>query len=254
MSYRPASVLSTCIVCLVLAATSTAAAETPRFILELEAGPVWQTSNDVQVPNDETGTRFSLEELVGSGPWPAGRLYFTWNLNDRHGLRVLLAPLSYTETGTFDEPVDFAGARYEPGVPTDATYRFNSWRLSYRYRFHDSERWRLWVGVTAKVRDAKIELRQGDTTSQDDDLGFVPLAHFAADLRLSERWHATFDIDALAGGPGRAIDAALKVAYDVNDRWTVTAGYRTVEGGADVDDVYNFAWFNAAVVSGIVRF
>ena len=85
-------------------------------------------------------------------------------------------------------------------------------------------------------------------------LGAQPLAHFAADLRFSERWHATFDIDALAGGPGRAIDAALKIAYDVNDRWTVTAGYRTVEGGADVDDVYNFAWFNAAVVSGIVRF
>ena len=140
------------------------------------------------------------------------------------------------------------------GIPTEATYRFNSWRVSYRYRFRNTERWQLWVGVTAKIRDAKIELRQGDTTSQDDDLGFVPLAHFAADLRFAERWHAVFDLDALAGGPGRAIDAALKIGYDVNERWTVTAGYRTVEGGADVDEVYNFAWFNAAVVSGVVRF
>jgi hypothetical protein len=30
-------------------------------------------------------------------------------------------------------------------------------------------------------------------------------------------------------------------------------GYRTVEGGADVDAVYNFAWFNYAVVSGSYR-
>jgi hypothetical protein len=257
MLHRPGRAAPLPIVCTVivmLGIAGSVAAETPTFILELEAGPVWQTSNDVQVPNDETGTRFSLEDLVGSGPWPAGRLYLTWNLNDRHGLRLLLAPLSYTETGIFDEPVDFAGASYAPDLPTEATYEFNSWRVSYRYRFRNTERWQLWVGATVKIRDAKIELRQGDTTSHDDDLGFVPLAHFAADLRMAERWHATFDVDALAGGPGRAIDAALKIAYDVNERWTVTAGYRTVEGGADVDEVYNFAWFNAAVVSGVVRF
>jgi hypothetical protein len=58
----------------------------------------------------------------------------------------------------------------------------------------------------------------------------------------------------LGGGPGRAIDLALKIGYDINDRWSVTAGYRTVEGGADVDEVDNFAWFNSAMVSGVVRF
>jgi hypothetical protein len=230
------------------------AADTARFSLELEAGPVWQTSNDVQIPNSELGTRFSLEELVGQGPWAAGRLYFTWNINDRHGLRVLLAPLSYTETGIFDSPVNFAGATYAAGEPTEASYTFNSWRLSYRYKFKDGERWQLWVGFTAKIRDAEIRLRQGETTSFDDDLGFVPLAHFAADYRLSDRWHLIADIDALAGGPGRAIDLALKVGYDISDRWTLTAGYRTVEGGADTDEVYNFAWFNSAVVSGVFRF
>ncbi len=237
-----------------LGVASRAEADEPRFSLELEAGPTWQSSNDVQIPNSELGTRFSFEELVGEGPWPSGRLYFTWNINDRHGLRVLLAPLSYTETGTFDTPVDFAGATYAAGEPTEASYTFNSWRLSYRYRLKDGERWQLWVGFTAKIRDAEIELRQGDTTSFDDDLGFVPLAHFAAEYRVSERWRLIADLDALAGGPGRAIDLALKVGYDVSDNWAVTAGYRTLEGGADTDDVYSFAWFNYAVVSGVYRF
>jgi hypothetical protein len=231
-----------------------ATADDTRFSLELEAGPVWQSSNDVQIPNDETGTRFSLKDLVGTGPWPAGRVYFTWNINQKHGLRLLLAPLSYTETGIFEDDVLFAGEAYEAGAPTEATYQFNSWRLSYRYKFKDGEKWQLWVGFTAKVRDAKIELRQGETTSKDTDLGFVPLVHFAADYRFAERWHLIADLDALGGGPGRAIDLALKVGYDINDRWSVTAGYRTVEGGADVDSVYNFAWFNYAVVSGVVRF
>ncbi|HSL18836.1 MAG TPA: hypothetical protein VLB51_13090 [Methylomirabilota bacterium] len=235
-------------------ATPGFAADPPRFILELEAGPVWQTSNDVQIPNDESGTRFSLEELVGSGPWASGRLYATWNINQRHGLRLLLAPLSYTETGTLDEPVDFAGASYQPGVPTEATYRFNSWRFTWRYRLKDSERWQLHIGATVKIRDAEIKLRQGDTESSDDDLGFVPLLHLAAEYRLADRWRLIGDLDALGGGPGRAIDLALKLGYDVSDRWSVTAGYRTVEGGADTDDVYSFAWFNAAVVSAVVRF
>jgi hypothetical protein len=39
-----------------------------------------------------------------------------------------------------------------------------------------------------------------------------------------------------------------------NDVQSITAGYRTVEGGADTDDVYAFAWFHYAVVSAIYRF
>ncbi len=239
---------------LALTAAPVMAADDSRFSLELEAGSVWQSSNDVQIPNSDLGTRFSLKDLVGTGPWPAGRVYFTWNINQKHGLRLLLAPLSYTETGIFDEDVLFAGEAYESGVPTQATYQFNSWRLSYRYKFKNGERWQLWVGFTAKIRDAKIELRQGDTTSKDDDFGFVPLLHFTADWRFAEKWHFIADLDGLAGGPGRAIDLSLKIGYDINDRWSVTGGYRTVEGGADVDEVYNFAWFNYAVVSGVVRF
>ena len=231
-----------------------AADEEPRFGLELEAGPTWQAKNDVQIPNDEQGTRFSLKDLVGEGPWASGRLYFTWNIAGRHSVRALLAPLSYTETGTFDTAVDFAGASYQPGAPTEATYKFNSWRLSYRYRIKDGDRWKLWIGLTAKVRDAKIALRQGETSSQDDDLGFVPLLYFRADWRFAERWHFIFDIDALAGGPGRAIDLTARLGYDISPRWGVTAGYRTVEGGADVDTVYNFAWFNAATASVVLRF
>ena len=52
------------------------------------------------------------------------------------------------------------------------------------------------------------------------------------------------DADGLAGGPGRAIDAALKLGYDIDRHWTLSAGYRTLEGGADVEEVYAFAWLH----------
>ena len=237
-----------------LVSGSLSAQDDSRFSLELEVGPAWQSKNDVQIPNDLMGTRFSLKDLVGTGPWAAGRVYFTWNINRKHSLRLLAAPLSYTETGTFDDPVNFAGATYEPGTPVDATYQFNSWRIGYRWKFKDGDRWKLWLGFTAKVRDARIELEQGDITSKDTDVGVVPLLAFAADYRFADRWHALFDFEGLAGGPGRAIDASLKVGYDINNSWSVTAGYRMVEGGVDIDDVYNFAWFQYAVVSGVFRF
>lgn len=224
------------------------------FSLELEVGPAWQSKNDVQIPNDLMGTRFSLEDLVGTGPWAAGRVYLTWNINRKHSVRLMAAPLSYTEPGIFDEPVEFAGETYQPGVPVEATYQFNSWRATYLWRFKDGEKWNLQAGLSAKVRDAKIALSQGETSSEDTDLGFVPLLAFAADYHFADRWHALFDFEGLAGGPGRAIDASLKFGYDINKRWTVTAGYRLVEGGVDIDDVYNFAWFQYAVVSGVFRF
>jgi hypothetical protein len=143
---------------------------------------------------------------------------------------------------------------FAPGQPVEATYQFNSWRLTYRYRFTDRETLSLWAGFTAKVRDAKVELIQGRTTSRDTDVGFVPLLHLAADWQFASRWRLLFDFDGLAGGPGRAFDVALKLGHDVGERWRITGGYRTIEGGADVDAVYNFAWLHYAVVSGVVCF
>lgn len=233
------------------AAADRAAAErpAPRWVVELEAGPAWQSYNDVEIPNDGSATRFSLYDLAGAGPWPAARLYVTWNLTDRHGVRLLAAPFSLTETGTPGADIDFAGQTYTAGTPVQGTYTFNSYRVSYRYRWHAGETTTAWVGFTAKVRDAVIRLEQGATSSRKTDLGFVPLLHLAGDWRFAPRWRLSLDIDALAGGPGRAEDAALELNWDLDDTWTLQAGYRTVEGGAAVDEVYTFAWLHYATVS-----
>ena len=238
---------------LALLLPAAAVAQAPKFEIELEGGPAWQSYNDVEIPNDGSATRFSLYDLAGDGPWPAGRLYVTWNVAERHGLRLLLAPFSLTETGVSAEPVRFAGAAYEAGVPLEATYTFNSYRLSYRYRAHHGQRTTAWVGITAKVRDAVVALEQGSVASRKDDLGFVPLLHAAAEWRFAPPWRLALDVDGLAGGPGRAIDAALELGYELDERWMVQGGYRMVEGGADVDAVYTFAWIHYASLSLVWR-
>lgn len=227
---------------------------TPGLLLELEGGAVWQSWNDVQIPNDATGTRFPLVDVIGKGPWPATRLYATWNISKQHGLRLLLAPLSVTETAELDAPVDFAGSSFAAGIPTEATYKFNSWRLGYRYRFYADEHWQWWIGFTAKIRDAEIRLDQGTEVAEKTDLGFVPLLHIAGTWSITPHWTAELDIDALAGGPGRAEDASLKLRYHFDDHWSMAGGYRTVEGGADVNAVYNFAWLHYAVISASFAF
>lgn len=216
---------------------------------EVEGGPVWQSFNDVEIPNDGTATRFDLVDVVGSGPFPAGRLYVSWHVAERHALRLLLAPFSLTETGTPTTPLRFAGADYAAGTPVQARYQFSSYRLSYRWRWHESTSTSAWLGFTAKVRDASIALTQGATSSRKDDLGFVPLLHLAGDWRFQPRWRLSVDADGLAGGPGRAVDATLRLGYDVADDWAIRAGYRTVEGGADVSSVYSFTWLHYAAVS-----
>jgi hypothetical protein len=223
-------------------------------VMELELGPGWQARNDVRIPNDNQGTRFALDDISGSGPWLNTRLNLLWDFRDRHGIRFLYAPFSYEETGFVDTQIDFAGSSFAAGQPLQSRYQFNSWRLSYRYKLVEKDRFGLWLGATLKIRDAEIALQQGNRFAKDDDLGFVPLAYVAARYKLGERWYANAEMDALAGGPGRALDLGLRLDYRINPRWTIGAGYRTLEGGADTDEVYNFAWFNSAVFSTRISF
>jgi hypothetical protein len=61
-------------------------------------------------------------------------------------------------------------------------------------------------------------------------------------------WSAYLSGDGLAGGPGRAFDFFLGGKVPLSDNLSVKAGYRILEGGADVDEVYNFTLINFASV------
>ena len=150
--------------------------------------------------------------------------------------------------------VDFRGSTFSAGQPTRATFRFNSYRLTYRYLLGCGCDWSLHIGATAKIRDPKIELQQGALRRVKNDLGFVPLLHLAYERRLAPRWRFLADVDFAAAPQGRAIDLTAKLYYDMSSQWSIGFGYRTIEGGADNDTVYTFSWFHQAVVSAVYRF
>jgi hypothetical protein len=192
-------------------------------------------------------------DLVGSGPYFSYRAYISFDFAQKHGVRLLLAPLTIEDSGTPSQPIRFEGETFEPGTPANATYRFNSYRLTYRYLLFDNERWSWRVGFTAKIRDAEISLAQGGVSASNSNVGFVPLLYLSGEWRWSERLSMLLDADALAAPQGRAEDVAVKLCYRAADRWTMAVGYRMLEGGADVEDVYTFAWLHYAVVSVGVR-
>lgn len=236
-----------------LCATAKAEDKDLKWNITLETGPVWQSRNDVQIPGD-TGTRFSLADFAGSGPFPYYRLELTYAINARHSLRFLIAPLEYSETGTFNNDVFFVDQTFDAGVPTEASYRFDSYRATYRYRFYDSESWRWLIGVTAKIRDAEITLKQTGKFSSDSNTGVVPLLNLYGEYRPAARWRFVFDFDGLASAQGRALDLALLAHYDLSRQWFIGGGFRTLEGGGDNSDVYNFSWFNYLALSAGYRF
>mgnify|MGYP001813677160 FL=1 len=221
--------------------------------LEVESGAVWLSRNDTRIPGD-TGTEFDMLDLTGSGPEPYIRLYGTYAFNDRHALRVTIAPLEIEGTGTLKETTTFKDDVFAPNVPTKGTYKFNTYRLTYRWTFYDTARWRLGVGAAALVRDAEITLEQGSKKQSRDDLGVVPLLHLYGAYRFTDQLSLILDVEGAASSPGRAIDAALKACYEFDSNWYVSAGYRTLEGGSDNDDVYTFAWLHYALAEIGYRF
>jgi hypothetical protein len=61
-----------------------------------------------------------------------------------------------------------------------------------------------------------------------------------------EKFGLLLEGDALAAPQGRAEDVLIAATYRASDRLGFKAGYRILEGGADNDEVYNFALFNYA--------
>lgn len=225
----------------------------PKWYLELETGPTWVSRNDVQIPNDE-GTRFDLMELTGSGPEAYVRFYATYAFNERHALRLNIAPLEFSGTGTLPEPVRFTDQNFAADQATRGDYKFNNYRLTYRYTFYRGDRWDFGAGGALLVRDAKIELTQGDTRALDDDLGVVPVAHFYAAYKARPKTTLIFDLEGAVAPQGRAIDAAFKLRHQLDNNWDMSVGYRTLEGGADNDSLYTFAWIHYATLAIGYRF
>lgn len=219
---------------------------------ELEGGLAAQTRNDFRIPGD-AGTLVRLAEEE-AGPFAAARASLTWDLTPRQSLRLLAAPLRVEADLVPSSPVAFRDLVFPEGQPARATYVFNSYRLTWAWRFPPGKKWSFRLGVTLKVRDAQIALAGRPGRTAKDDLGAVPLLHAAARYQASDRLALEVEADALAAPQGRAEDVSVKAVWRLSDRLEAAVGYRLLEGGADNDEVFTFAFFHYAVAGLRFRF
>jgi hypothetical protein len=235
-----------------LALGLTAAASGSRFAVDLESGIVSSGSNDVRIPGD-TGTEFSLSDDLDAKSTAFVRLRIGYALTDRGTLLLLAAPLEIKADGEMPREVYFQGETFPAGENVDAIYRFDSYRLTYRYDLYRTGKLELGLGLTAKIRDAEISLSRPNAQSKKTNVGLVPLLNFRLHYNLTGRLGLLLDGDALAAPQGRAEDVLAALTYTPSDRLQLRVGYRILEGGADNDEVYNFALLHYAAIGVTLR-
>ena len=233
-----------------LSGSTTVSAE---YVLNLQGAAVFTEKNDIRIPGD-SGTKFSLSDDLSADTGYTGRLEAGYIRSAKDYFGIVIAPLSVDSHGRVDRDISYAGTTFPAGTDLQATFRFDSYRFTWRRKLVAKDKLDVWLGVTGKVRDAEITVEGGGQRATKSNTGFVPLINFLIDWRFSQPWALRAAGDALVGPQGRAEDVLFALTYDVNAAMKLFAGYRILEGGADNAEVYTFSLFHFAVAGVEMRF
>jgi hypothetical protein len=224
-----------------------------QVLLDFETGIVNTGYNDVRIPGNN-GTFFSLNNDLNSKSIIFYRIKVNYTIGSRHTLSLLYAPLTTHSNGRMSKDVAFTGVIFPSNTDLNATYKFNSYRLTYRYDLVQRPNLDFGIGFTAKIRDARIALSSSGIEGEKTNVGFVPIINFRLLWKFDDKFGLLLDGDALAAPQGRAEDVLIAATYKFSDNIGIRAGYRILEGGADNDEVYNFALFHYASVGFTISF
>lgn len=224
-----------------------------KFEIDLESGAIFTGYNDVRIPGDQ-GSKFSLKDDLKSDTEPYIRARLNYHFNSKHHISLLYAPLTLQANGNLSDDLNYQGEIFPANTDLVCTYKFNSYRITYRYDFVRKTDITFGMGFTAKIRDALISLENDNIKAEKENIGFVPIINFRLVWNITEPLSVIFEGDALAAPQGRAEDVALGLNYQINNNFGLRLGYRVLEGGADNDEVYTFSLFHYAVLGLSYRF
>ena len=154
-----------------------------QAFVDIEAGAAFTGYNDVAIPAD-TGDKVSLASETPAGAIPIFRIRAGYTFADRHTLSVLAAPLTAKGSGKASSDITYQDKVFLAGTDITSIYRFDSYRLTYRWDFLKNEAIDIGIGLTAKIRSADIAFAGDAGYVSRTDLGFVPIINFRLDWRV----------------------------------------------------------------------
>ena len=209
-----------------------------QTFFNLESGAFFTEINDIR--NGKNGTLFSLKNDFQTPVSPFFRLRVGYLSNEKEHFSFLYAPLEIVETGTIDRDVIFDGNNFKANIPIEAVYKFNSYRFTYNRRVISKDNFKLGIGLSAKIRDAGVSLKNRELLSENFTVGFAPLVNLLANWDISQNMGIDFLGEGIAASKGRAIDISLSGRYRFSKNLQGNIGYRLLEGGANGTNGYNF--------------
>ena len=156
-----------------------------QAIIDIETGAVFNGYNDVRIPGDK-GTLFSLNDDLKAKTKIFYRLRASYKIKSRHTISLLYAPLETKSEGSITNDIFFEGVIFPANIPLNGTYKFNSYRLTYRYDIVNKPKIVFGLGFTAKIRDARISLSSLDMAAEKTNVGFVPIINFNLFWKIDE--------------------------------------------------------------------
>ncbi|MSP85743.1 MAG: hypothetical protein EXR18_07975 [Flavobacteriaceae bacterium] len=218
-----------------------------QVFVNIESGVFFTAINDIRNGND--GTLFSLKNDFQTPVSPFLRLRAGYLSNGKNHYSFLYAPLKIVETGTIEKDILFDGNNFKANLPIEAVYKFNSYRFTYNRRIINKDRFKFGIGLTAKIRDAGVSLKNRALLSENFSVGFAPLINLIANWDMSQKMSVDLFGEGIAASKGRAIDLSLSGRYSFSKNVQGNIGYRLLEGGANGTNLYNFIQLHFAFAS-----
>jgi hypothetical protein len=156
-----------------------------QTFVNLESGAFFTDINDIR--NGNNGTLFSLKNDFQTPVSPFYRLRAGYLSNGKNHFSFLYAPLKIVETATIEKDILFEGKNFKANVPIEVVYKFNSYRFTYNRRIISKDNFKFGLGLSAKIRDAGVSLKNRELLSENFSIGFAPLINLIANWDISQK-------------------------------------------------------------------
>lgn len=208
-----------------------------RFVFEF--GGAWMNKNDIAAPK-HSGDVLDFN-VVGAtaDPTSSVRSGFEFFFDKHNELFIQFSPYELRAVGTLNVPTNFNGSSYNTTDETFMAYRWNEYRVRWRYKLIDNRDFVFKLGAGLSISDNQVELSTVSQTELVSTLSALPIGHIHAGMNIGDRSELYVEVDGGGAGDEYIIDTTLQYRYKFNKHWDIGGGYRYQSVRIDTSDMYN---------------